>query len=96
MTRTTTTTTATAGEQVPPALHLYHELLADRESLLRAHRRLLAEQNALLEQIDLLCARSTAAGSHTPCASPPPCLPSSGRCWCSWPAGPRTGRSPAG
>ncbi|WP_404952811.1 LuxR C-terminal-related transcriptional regulator [Streptomyces sp. 147326] len=72
MTTTTPTTTTTTGGQVPPALRLYHELLADRERLMKAHHRLLAEQNALLAQIDLLCARSTAAGPHSPCGSPPP------------------------
>lgn len=67
---------AGAGGRTPPVLRLYRDLLADRERLIEAHHRLLAEQNALLEQIDLLCARSTAAaGSDTPCGSPPPLSP---------------------
>ncbi|WP_030761863.1 response regulator transcription factor [Streptomyces sp. NRRL F-2664] len=68
------TSTTTEG-QARPALRLYQELLADRERLLKAHHRLLAEQTALLEQIDLLCARSTAAGLDSACGSPPPLSP---------------------
>ncbi len=67
---------AGAGGRTPPVLRLYHDLLADRERLIAAHHRLLAEQNALLEQIDLLCARSTAeAGLDPPCDSAPALSP---------------------